>query len=285
MFEEDFAATVEESLGFYPSYIAAVSEYPAYRSLLWRETQRVVTAPWAGDAAAELARAAQSSVDAAVPDERLPDVSRVSADEAALDSTVRFFSFVVFRLGLGITACRYALDGPETLRAHRRALPETESTLGARIERGVESTPSLDFAVSLVHPSEADDVVTAAYDRVLTELKTPNVNNIFRALAASPATLSTVVDAQVALYDAVESRAAFERRLRGWYATVLAANDAPANHRAALRAEGYGREDVDAVAATVRAYHENLPTLVTTLLLARQLTAHDDPSSKPNEQQ
>lgn len=258
--QRSLESTVLDTLGFYPSYLAAVESYPDYASIAWTETERFLRAPDSTPVATRLAEDATSLVRPAVDDE---------THATQLGETLEFFSFVVFRLGIAITACRYALDGPRTRAAHA-ATPASarraRSELPAHAKRGVTRTLPQDPDITLHHPDDVSGRRAALYRRIERELETPNVNNIFRGLAAEPAFLEAVVDTQVALTRREPDVDGAVHRL---FANALAELQLdPSNHRVTLRDHGYGNDEIDAVAARIRAYQRNLPTLVTTLLVA-----------------
>lgn len=251
---------VLDTLGFYPSYLAAVDSYPDYASIAWTETQQSLRAPDSTPAAKRLAEDATSLVRPAVDDE---------THATQLGETLEFFSFVVFRLGIAITACRYALDGTRTCAAHASTATSTKpvrSELPAHTERGVTRILPQDPDITLHHPDAVSGRRAALYRRIERELETPNINNIFRGLAAEPAFLEAVIDTQVAFSHTEPEVDAAVHRLFANALTEMQLE--PSNHRVALRDHGYGNDEIDAVAARIRAYQRNLPTLVTTLLVA-----------------
>lgn len=261
-----FESTVRDALGFYPSYLAAVDSHPDYASLAWRETQQYLRAPDSTPAARRLAEHATRLVRPAVDDHE--------THATELGETLEFFSFVVFRLGIAITACRYALDGTRTRAAHAATAPteptEPERTeLPSHAKQGITRTLPQDPGITLHHPDAVSGRRAALYRRIERDLETPNVNNIFRGLAAEPAFLEAVIDTQVALTHRNPEVARTVHRL---FANALPEIQlAPSNHRVALRDCGYGNDEIDAVASRIRAYQRNLPTLVTTLLVAALL--------------
>jgi len=272
---EDDGQSVERraraELGFYPSYLAALEPYPEAADLVWRESRRVLHATWAPSAARRLASTAQPAVSRSLPVGATVDRSLSEDETDSLRAVVRFFSFVVFRLGLSIGACRYALDGAATRAAHRRPLPAETVPLSPCVDAGVETTLPATPSLSLVSPEAAGPEVRATFGRVREVLETPNVNTVFRALASVPAVLEAVLDMQAEFYETLDARWAFERSVRGWYATSLDGDSAPRSLRPALRTEGVERRTVDEVAGRLRTFHENLPTLVVTVLVADRL--------------
>lgn len=255
-----FETAVSDTLGFYPSYLAAVDDAPEYASLAWRETQQCLRAPESVPAARLVANRAVDLLAPAIDE---------SGTQTDLGETLEFFSFVVFRLGVAITACRYALDGAQTRRA-RASTVQTPSpaatSLPDRITTGITRTLPQNPDITLHQPAEATERQTALYNRIERDLDTPNVNNIFRALAAEPSLLASVIDAQTTI---TRRRPDVEATLQRTFAAALSKLEyTPSNHRFELRDRGYDHADIDAVAAQVRAYQRNLPTLVTTLVIA-----------------
>jgi|AntDeeMinimDraft_5_1070356.scaffolds.fasta_scaffold15776_2 hypothetical protein len=258
-------SVVLDTLGFYPSYLAAVDNYPEYASIAWTETQQFLRAPDAIPTAKPLAESAISLVRPAVNNE---------THVTQLGETLEFFSFVVFRLGIAITACRYALDGTRTCAAHAStttATSGTRSELPAHTKQGISHTLPQNPHITLHHPDDVSGRREALYRRIERELETPNINNIFRGLAAEPDLLEAVIDTQVAFTHRNPGVDAAIHRLFANALTQLQI-DLP-NHRVALRAHGYGNDDIDVVAARIRAYQQNLSTLVTTLLIADLLAS------------
>jgi len=255
-FEDDAV----ETLGFYPSYLAAVADEPRYAKLVWAQTERAVGEPAVRNAGERVARAAVPAVRETVPD------AAPAARGEQVDETVRFFSFVMFRLTFAMVFCRYALDGRSTLAAHAEPVP-MGGDVPPRIADGLDRSVPADPDITLVQPPDAEGRVRNLYDRLLAELDTPNVNNVFRGLAFDPDLLATVVNAQTGI-DAAE-RHALERRMRSWYAQAVAdAGLSVPDHRRLLRDRGLDHAAVDSVASRMRAFHENLPTLTTTVVLA-----------------
>jgi hypothetical protein len=255
-----FARTVTDTLGLYPSYLAAIDSHPEYADIAWTATERYLRAADSTPVAKQLAERATSLVRPAVGDETHP---------TQLANTLEFFSFVVFRLGIAITACRYALDGRRTRAIHATSTNTARSELPAHTERGLTRTLPQNPNITLHHPDAVADRRAALYRRIERELKTPNVNNIFRGLAAEPVFLEAVVDTQVAL---THREPDLDGAVHHLFANALAdvRLDLP-NHRVALRDHGYGNDEIDTVASRIRAYQRNLPTLVTTLLVAALL--------------
>jgi len=249
-----------ETLGFYPSYLAAVADEPQYAELVWEQTERAVNEPAVRDAGERVARAAVPAVRELVPD------ATPAARGEQVDETVRFFSFVMFRLTFTMVFCRYALDGRSTLTAHAEPVPTGEG-VPSRIADGLDRSAPADPDITLVQPPDAEGQVRDLYDRLLVDLDTPNVNNVFRGLAFNSDLLAAVVDAQAGI-DA-EERHALERRMRGWYARAVAdAGLSVPDHWRVLRGRSLDHAAVDSVASRMRAFHENLPTLATTIVLA-----------------
>jgi len=259
---QTFESTVLDTLGFYPSYLAAVDSHPDYASLAWAETERYLRAPDSPPVARRLA-------------ERATRLVRPAVDETCvteLGETLEFFSFVVFRLGIAITACRYALDGTRTRAAHAATSTPTNperTELPAHTERGVARTLPQDPDITLHHPDAVSGRRESLYRRIERELETSNVNNIFRALGAEPAFLEVVVDTQV---DLTHRYPHVDEAIHRLFANALAEMRLRlSNHRLGLREIGYGNDDIDAVASRIRAYQRNLPTLVVTLIVAALL--------------
>lgn len=251
---------VLDTLGFYPSYLAAVDSHPDYASIAWTETQQSLRAPDSTPAAKRLAEDVTSLVRPAVDDE---------THAVQLGETLEFFSFVVFRLGIAITACRYALDGTRTCAAHASTATPTKparSELPPHTERGVTRTLPQDPDITLHHPDTVSGPRAVLYRRIERDLETPNVNNIFRGLAAEPEFLDAVVDTQVALAHQEPDLGGAVYRLFANALTEMQLE--PSNHRVALRDHGYGNDEIDTIASRIRAYQRNLPTLVVTLLVA-----------------
>lgn len=291
---QPLADEIGDTLGFYPSYFEAIDEYEAYERLAWDGSRQVLEADWSERAGHRVAASIDRLLDASTgangllgsrgpgSDSGAPPGSTTRPADSPVRSAVEFFSFVVFELGLSIAACRYAIDGRQTRAVHaatadhqqdgrfdgdhegREALP---NPVRSGLATSIPATPDVD----LVQPEDADEEVAALYDRALGELETPNVNNVFRALAVDPAFLRAVVDVQGRLLEDLPSRWRFERRIRDLYAAVLSANAATASHRVALRNLGYERDSIDEVAGRIRAFHENVPTLAVTVLVAARL--------------
>jgi hypothetical protein len=198
-------------------------------------------------------------------------IERDTIDEPELRDVVRFFSFVVFRVGLGIAACRYALAGQTTRLAHRELRGpkiEPDNEPPNLLLDGVNMTLPVNPPVSLVNPADAPESVAHSYRRLCRELDTPKVNHVFQAFATNPTFLDTVVDAQVATND---GELELSRKLLGLYAVALNENPNLPLFRPTL--SKLSESDIVTVERTLRTYHENLPTLLLTVYLAAQLAS------------
>jgi hypothetical protein len=252
---------VRERLGFYPSYLEALESAPGAADLVWTETERVLEASWAPERGRWLGGAAAAMVEDRLPPAVTGRLDRVTFEEPDLQRTVEFFSFVLLRLGLGISAARYAFDGEALRLEHRQREPPIEAGLESpsRWGNGAAADLPIEPGLSPVQPGSAPPHVDATFEYLTDALGTPNVNTIFRAFAGDPAFLTAVVDAQV---DAGGSeRLAAE--LRGLYAAALDAADGTP----AFAAEDIDEADRPMVGEQLAAFHDNLATLLVTLHL------------------
>jgi len=110
---------VRDQLGFYPSYLSALEPTPDAAELVWAETERVLAVPWAARRGEWLGSAVTATIEDHLPRSVAVRLDRVTFDEPELQQTVEFFAFVLLRLGVGISAARYVLDGEGTRPAHR----------------------------------------------------------------------------------------------------------------------------------------------------------------------
>jgi hypothetical protein len=122
----------------------------------------------------------------------------VTFAEPSLRVTLESFAFVSLRLGVGIAACRYALDGDVTRLEHRDPAPAAAAAGTVPPEpwiTGAETDLPMEPQITTVQPSDATDHVAATYEYLAAELETPNGNNIYRAYGTDPAFPTTVVEA------------------------------------------------------------------------------------------
>lgn len=260
---------VRDQLGFYPSYLAALESTPDAAELVWTETGRILAAPWATRRGQWLGDAVTATIEDHLPQSVSTRLDRVTFDEPDLQGAVEFFAFVLLRLGIGISATRYVLDGEAIRLDHRDAAPIAAAATveaPARWAAGARADLPVKPSVSLVEPDTAPAHVVATYDYLTDSLGTPNVNNIFRAFGTDPAFLTAVVDAQVATRG-VEADLA--RELRGLYATSLNVDDEPG----AFTAGEINPADRAAVRDQLRTFHDNIATLLVTLYLGTRLVA------------
>lgn len=215
---------IHGTLGFYPSYLSALESSPEAAALVWDESKRVLTAPWAERRGEWLGRAAAAAIDdylSATVDTRL---NRVTFEEPPLQDTIEFFAFILLRLGMGIASCRYALEGESSRRDHRDVVAGREpATTDAPTHwsAGAATDPPVDPQITLVKPEDAPPHVEATYRYLTDALGTPSVNNIFRAFRSDPAFLTAVVDTQV---EGQFEDARLRHELRGLYAKALDAD-------------------------------------------------------------
>lgn len=281
---DDLTTEIHDAIGFFPSYLEAVGEYNEYQRLAWEESWRVLESNWCDDAGQGVAKATNQLVEGVIAEAAVDMTTPSGESDSAIREAVAYFAFIVFELGLSIATCRYALDGEETRAVHAASTRyeaeilscESESgdksgTLPAIIRKGVGTMVPASPELHLIDREVASTDITTTYDRILDALETPNVNNIFRALAVDPDFLRSVVDAQLEIYKGVPSRWRFERQIRNRYAMALAADSNRKAHRPLLRAARYKPATIDEVARRIRLYQENLPTLTVTVLVAAKL--------------
>lgn len=252
---------VRHQLGFYPSYLAALEPSPAAAELVWMETERVLAGTWAPERGRWLGGAAAATIEDNLPPSLTDRLNRVTFDEPDLQRTVEFFSFVLLRLGLGISAARYALDGEALRLEHHEQAPSVKNGKApSRWQEGPAADLPLDPRMSLIQPEAAPPHVEATFGYLTDALETPNVNTIFRAFAVDPAFLTAVVDAQVAFK---ENRSELDDELRGLYAAALAVDDGDA----AFAAADIDEAERSMVAEQLATFQDNLATLLVTLYL------------------
>jgi len=166
--------------------------------------------------------------------------------------------------GIGITACRYALDGPDRRVEHREtvALPDGRGRAPDAWREGASADLPAAPDIDPVAPEDAPPHVAAVYDRLTAELDTTEVNTVFQAYGADPAFLTAAVEAQL---EAGLPDATVTRRLHGACAAALDADDAPGGLK------GVADADRETVSERLAAYHENLATLLVTLYVETRL--------------
>lgn len=254
---------VRDQLGFYPSYLVALEPTPGAADLVWAETKRVLTADWAGRRGEWLGNAVTATIEDYLPTSVAVRLDRVTFDEPGLQQTAKFFAFVLLRLGVGISAARYVLDGEETRLDHRERAPVAAAATTeapTRWTTGAKANLPVEPSVSLVEPEVAPTHVAATYDYLTDALGTPNVNNIFRAFGSNPAFLTAVVDTQVTTRGVKPD---LDHDLRSLYATSLNVDDEPP----AFTPTDIDPADRAAVAGQLQIFHDNLATLLVTLYL------------------
>jgi len=265
----EFEQQVRTKLGFYPSYLAAIEEYEACAEFVWDETQQILTEPWAQLEGETVARQAQSVIDEEIPPAIDTDLDAANTAGRLVENAVELFSFVMFRLGLSISACRYGVEEKHVQQTHSQTATTTSVTsaeIRPLIKQGIEKSLPIDPEITLIDPADASDDVGKTYARICRELETPNVNNVFRAFAVEPQFLETVVETQIRIIQQADMQQRLESRLRGLYAAALEEHSlALSRHR--LRQVAETDNAVDSVVESLRTYHENLPTLVLTLYL------------------
>ncbi|WP_162993880.1 hypothetical protein [Halalkalicoccus subterraneus] len=276
---------IEDILGFVPSYLSIDSIPTEYRRLLWEESKQILLAEWNEDAALNVAAATRDQLHTPVKEVIERVVDRRTVPDPHIYNVVPFFSFVVFRLGLSVAACRYRLDGQYTHKAHAEATEygsidlleksyDTEQLRPSAVHEGLQTTIPIAPDFPIITPTDANRQISNIYNDLRTALRTPNVNTIFQALAVDPEFLSKVVAIQLATYNRVPSQWRLERWIRNQYATTLLAKSNHRSHRRTLRSIGYESHSIDRCATHIRAFHENIGTLATTLLIAATLLEH-----------
>lgn len=282
MVSNDSMSHITDVLGFLPSYLSIGAENADYRRLLWEESKRVLKAEWSYTVAHTVAANTENLIRDPISETIENKYDHPRTIDPAINDIVPFFSFVIFRVGLAVAACRYALDGHYTCRVHTGASNydsrlsgqksiATEQSLSDSIYKGLRMTLPLSPNFHVIEPADASNNVSPIYDNLRTELNTPNVNTIFRAMAVDPKFLAAVVEVQLDVYDRVPSRWHLERKIRNQYAAGLAHNSARKTHRRTLRMMGYDPNAIDELASHVRAYHENIGTLAVTVLIAAKI--------------
>ena len=262
---------VRNQLGFYPSYIEVLEDVPDVAALVWAETERVLTEPWAPERGMWLGHAVSATIEDYLPDSVANRLERVTFNDPELQHTIDFFSFVLLRLGIGIAAVRYALDG-ETLRQKHRERAPDDIPLTSKTPRywtvGATANPPLDPQLTLIHSESAHPYVDTTFRYLMDTFGTPNVNSIYRAFAVDPAFLVAVVDTQSAVQtENSELRAA----LQGLYAKAL---DIDEGEKTAI-ASNVAEADRTTAANLLGDFHDNLSTLLLTLYLGTQfVTVH-----------
>jgi hypothetical protein len=265
---------VHEELGFYPSYLAAIEEHEVCADLVWEETRRVLTEEWSRQRGQFTAGRAAAVIEEHISESTMRTIDRSTFGSTALNQSVVFFSFVMFRLGLGISACRYGVDDDGLRQKHRSVAGPTETAeLPVCVQNGVDQSLPLSPGLDLVEPAAASEEVETTYNRVLHTLETPNVNNVFRGFAVDPQFLSAVVDTQIKIVETAGETTELSAHLQGVYAQALEGRTLPLTRERLLQATENNVAAVDAVTETLRVYHDNLTTLILTLYLGALLVS------------
>lgn len=110
---------VRDQLGFYSSCLAALESTPEAARHVRAETERVLVAPWADRRGQWLGAAVATAIENHLSPPVAVRLDRMIFDKPNLQQTVEFFAFVLLRLGVGISAARYVMNGEAVRLAHR----------------------------------------------------------------------------------------------------------------------------------------------------------------------